>query len=113
MVKTRDQKSLILFLETRVVDYAGRVRIAHMSPDDSIQAKVWAKAGFIGFGRIVHQDINRDGTHWVTFTDEAWDAAHRERQAKGKRTRQKRSYQTTQEARATGSVMETTMVEQW
>lgn len=100
MVKTRDQKSLILFLETRVVDYAGRIQMAHMSADDTAQAEVWAKAGFIGFGRIACQDINRGGTHWVAFTDEAWDAAHRERRAKGKRMHQKRSYQTTQEEQA-------------
>ena len=98
-IGTKDQRSLILYLESRIVDQSGRVDLRHMNDDDIEQAEKWAVAGFIGFGRIVHRDITAGGTHWVTFTDEAWTAAHGERQAKAKRMWSKRTYQTTVEKR--------------
>lgn len=97
MVKTKDQKSLVLYLETRIVDHSGRVDARHMNEDDFEQAEAWARAGFIGFGRIIAKDATAGGAHWARFTDEAWAAAHGERRAKADRTRTKRTYQTTEE----------------
>ena len=95
---TKDERSLILYLETCVVDRSGRVNAVHMNEDDFKLARKWADKGLIGFGRIVMQDHNQDGGNWVTFTDAAWKMAHAERKAKGIRCAAARVFSTTREA---------------
>lgn len=96
---TRDQISLLLYLETCAVDHAGRVNMARMNADDFRQAEEWAKAWFIQFGRIASKHINRDGARWVTLSDEAWKQAHEHRKARAARMWEKREYATTDEYR--------------
>lgn len=95
---TRDQLSTLLYLETRLVDHGGRVNAVHMNADDMAWARHMNDEGFIGFGRIVMQDHNRDGSNWVTFSDEAWEISHRERRARADRRQAKRTFRTTKEA---------------
>jgi len=95
-----DEKSLLLFLETRAVDYDGRVKTAHMNKEDFEIAERWNKDGFVQFGRIRASDINNDGSHWVRLSDQAWISAHSLRQERGKRRWDKRRYQTTAEKQA-------------
>ena len=38
---SKDEKSLLLFLETRAVDYGGRVNVQHMNLEDMEIAKRW------------------------------------------------------------------------
>lgn len=79
----RDEKSLLLYLETRAVDYGGRVDTLHMNREDMAIAKRWNKDGFLKFGRIKFHDITRKGTtHWCELSEEAWDLAHQERRAR-------------------------------
>lgn len=82
---TKEEKSLLLFLETRAVDYGGRVNTLHMNGEDFDIAKRWDEEGFVGFGRIVARNHNSDGSHWVKLSDEAWKLAHKERKARAKR----------------------------
>jgi hypothetical protein len=95
--------SLLLFLECRIVDHSGRVNAIHMNNDDFAIAERWNEEGLIGFGRIASEDINDTGAHWVTFSEDAWDAAHAERRARGARNLERRTYRTTQEKRETSS----------
>ena len=91
---TKDEKSLLLYLETRAVDYSGRVDGRHMNNDDMKIAKGWSESGFIRFGRLLCAEIRslqerygkRVSTHWVELTDEAWQFAHKLRKEKAIRT---------------------------
>ncbi len=96
---TREERSLLLFFETRQVDYAGKVHTDHMNDDDMEIASKWTVAGFIRFGRVVAADCNPSGTHWCHLSDEAWTLAAEERKARGIRTWLKKPYQTTEEKR--------------
>lgn len=98
-IQNRDQSSLIMFLETCIVDKWGRVNTKHMNSEDMEQAFIWNEASFIGFGRICAADCTKNGASWVTFSDSAWEAAHRERRARGDRVIAKRRYMTTAEKR--------------
>lgn len=81
----RDEKSLLIFLETCLVDYTGRVNAQHMNQLDQEIADRWTEEGFISFGRIASADHNSQGAHWVEFTEEAWKLAHQERRARFER----------------------------
>lgn len=102
MVETKSQRSLVVYFESRLVDYSGRVQVAHMNGADVKQAEAWAASGLIGFGRIAWADTTPHGTHWVTFTDAAWFAAHTERRARAERIAATRTYRTVAED-ATGT----------
>lgn len=69
---TRDERSLLLYLETRAVDYGGKVDARHMNKEDMEIARGWNKSGFLKFGRIKFHDIDKGGTHWCELSDEAW-----------------------------------------
>lgn len=97
---TNDQRTLLLYFEDRLVNNAGRVDQGHINDEGRKQADVWNEAGLIGFGRIVARDCTKDGALWVTFSGDAWEAAHKERRARAVRCWKERQYQTTAEKRA-------------
>lgn len=88
---TRDEKSLILFLETQAVDYCGIVRTIHMNQPDLKIAEKWNDEGFIVFHRRPWHEIESDPeylqkfqrTHYVILSDEAWTIAHVLRKLRG------------------------------
>ncbi len=94
---SNDERSLLLFLETRAVDYGGRVNTKHMNKEDFSIAKTWDKEKFISFCRIVLRDVNKDGTHGVKLSEEAWNLAHKERRARFERLWARRNWITTKE----------------
>jgi len=79
------EKSLLLYLETRAVDYGGLVDISRMNEEDMSIAEQWNKSSFIKFGRVKIQYHNRDGTHWCKLSPEAFRLAHAERIARCER----------------------------
>jgi hypothetical protein len=97
---SKDERSLLLFLETRACDHAGKVQTTHMNSDDLEIAKRWDAEGFVRFGRIASEDLNQYGTHWCSFSDEAYVLAYEERRARCIRTWKKRTWRTTEEKRA-------------
>lgn len=82
---TKDERSLLLYLETCIVDHDGRVNSASMNSADREIVAGWVECGFIEYGRIASEFVTRDGGNWVTFSDDAWLAAHKERRARGER----------------------------
>lgn len=100
---SRDQKSLLLFLEACAVDQGGAVNTAHMSKKDMGQAERWAKKGFIEWGRISMKHWRtpnqRSRSCWVRLSPEAWTAAHKERGERAERMWKVRSWKTTKEVR--------------
>jgi hypothetical protein len=89
----KDERSLLLYLETRAVDFGGAVDTRHMNKEDVAIAEKWKKEGFIDWGRIQFKDITQQrGSQWVSFSDAAWREAHRERRARNKRMDKKRMW---------------------
>lgn len=89
---TKEERSLLLFLETCAVDNIGRVKTKHMNVNDFIIAEKWNKEKFLYFGRIYSKDITDAGSHWCILTDEAWQLASEERKGRAKRTLDKRTW---------------------
>lgn len=99
---TKNQASLLLYLECRAVDNGGRVRASQMNADDFEQAEAWAKNGFIEFGRIASNYLDESaGNYWVTLSEEAWKCVHAERRARANRAWDRRQWITTEEKRTT------------
>lgn len=88
---TSDERSLLLYLETRVVDHGGLVDIIHMNKEDMNIAEKWNKEEFAKFGRIRFRSITKEKgrtscvSHWCELSEEAWNLAHAERKARCKR----------------------------
>ena len=97
---TKDERSLLLFMESRATDQSGRVKTVHMNEADMKIAERWNREGFVKFGRIASEDLSEFGSHWCFLSDEAWTLAHAERKARAARTWAKRGWKTTEEKRA-------------
>lgn len=101
---SKDERSLLLFLETQAVDYGGTIEACRMNGEDFATAKQWNIEGFIEFGRIYSKDLDavgrggRRATHWVQLSDEAWRYAGTERQNRYNRIADKRTWRKTAEA---------------
>lgn len=98
----REELSLLLYLETRVVDHGGLVDARRMNAADFKVAKRWAALDFISFGRLASDCLGKFGdcTHWCQLSGEAWELAHAERKARAARLYEKRSWISTEEKRA-------------
>lgn len=92
---TRDERSLLLFLETRAVDYGGRVDGRHMNGEDFEIAKRWNEQGFVFFGRIVARHCNTQGGNWCKLSASAWTLAQAERLNRAERMWLKKSWMST------------------
>lgn len=87
---TREERSLILFFETCLVDNEGAVNSILMNEEDHKIALRWCQEGFVQFGRIKARDLVQGRSHWVTFSELAWQAAHLERRARAARLEARR-----------------------
>lgn len=89
---TKDELSLLIFLETCHVDLGGPVDVRRMNADDLSIAKRWTEENFIDFGRLYSGDLEayRPKSHYVILSDKALDLAHAERKARGARMLEKR-----------------------
>ncbi len=94
---TKEEISLLLFLECRAVDYAGRVKTIHMNATDMKIAERWNTEGFVKFGRIAFKYLNDLGIHWCHLSDEAWRVAAAERKARAGLLWIKRTWKITEE----------------
>jgi len=99
---SRDEQSLLLFLETCVVDHGGLVNIVHMNGDDFGIAERWAKDGFIQFGRVASATmppVSRTSAllHWCQLSEKAWETVRTLRRERAERLWKSRSYRTTEE----------------
>lgn len=88
---TSDERNLLLYLETRAVDYGGKVDAQHMNKEDFDIVQKWNKEGFVKFGRIKFHSIIGKSTHWCELSEEAWNLAHAERRARCKRIMSKQT----------------------
>lgn len=86
---SRDERSLLLYLETCAVDLCGRFDDRRINDADRATMKEWHVVGFIDYGRIVAADANRQGAKWVELSEEAWDLAHKERRDRAARNQRR------------------------
>lgn len=98
---TKNEISLLLYLETRAVDHVGKVDMSRMNKEEFNICKEWAKEKFIHFGRIASKDIHKDSglTNWVVLSEEAWEIAHAKRKKRFVRSYKERKWITTAELR--------------
>lgn len=104
MDMTRNEKSLLLYLETRAVDNGGKVDVRCMNKEDMETAKHWNDDGFVKFGRlgssyICKPDKTSKSTHFVVLSDAAWETVHQLRQKRADRVLSKRDWETAEECR--------------
>jgi len=83
--RSKDFFSLVLFLETQLVDYGGTVATAHMNKEDFEIAEKMEKEGLITFRRLpgsyvfnVKKNV-RKVSHRIDFSEKMWEIAHKER----------------------------------
>jgi hypothetical protein len=95
----KDERSLLLFLESCSVDYGGVVNTKRMNAEDLQIAERWNKEGVIRFGRIVLRHVTSQGTHWCKLSEEAWKLAHAERRARAERMWGNRTWVSTEDSR--------------
>ncbi len=87
---TREERNLLLFLETQLVDHNGQVAGECMNENDFVIARDWTATTFVKLSRIPFDDMPRrtgstPRTHRVQFSDEAWRTAHKLRRERGER----------------------------
>ncbi len=92
---SRDELSLLLFLETCAVDKCGAVDGRHMNKKDFETARKWNQQCFLEFGRVLSNHTRIDRTHWCRLLGRSMEAAHHERAARAERMWAKRPYSTT------------------
>jgi hypothetical protein len=103
---TKSEKSLLLYFETRYVDYLGRVMIEQMNTEDRIIAKEWKDKGYIEYGRIVQKDWNRDGSYSVKLSDRALADAHKLRKERAEQWWDNKGYTRTMDLLEMGEIDE-------
>lgn len=94
---TREELSLLLYVENVAVEKGGRLNLKMINAQDSLTLDAWKADGFIEYGRIRAADINSDGALWVKLSEEAWAAAAAERRARAVRKWADRKWKTTDE----------------
>jgi hypothetical protein len=82
---TRDQLSLLLYLESRAVDHGGIVDTSRMNERELQVARDWADDDFIRFGILSRAFARRDQNAAVELSKDAFAAAHAERRARAQR----------------------------
>lgn len=83
---TKDERSLLMYLETRAVDWGGIVDGRRMNAVDNRIARRWNDTCFVRFGRLPAKGSSPDRSHWVVLSAKAMDAAGKLRAEKATRT---------------------------
>jgi len=87
----KNERSLLLYLETCLVDGLGRVESIRMNKTDFTIIKKWKNTKFIAFGRLRFKAIERlrkyghQYTHYVRLSEEAWALVHQLRRERSDR----------------------------
>lgn len=93
---TRDERSLLLYIETCAVDYGGLVNSLRINQVDREILKRWDADGFISFSRITFKSLellqDKNCTNLVRLSEDAWKLAHEERRARNVRMSNKSPY---------------------
>lgn len=93
---SRDERSLLLYIETCATDEAGLIDSRKVNEDDIEILKEWDETGFISYSRLTWNSIQKLSSHYHTsrvfLSEDAWKLAHEERRARNKRMSGKSPY---------------------
>lgn len=86
---TKEEKSLLLYLENRCFEFAGAVHGKQLTNPDRDIIKKWETEGFIKFGGMAQECLEDDrtskrGNYWCMLSEDAWKMAHSLRMARSK-----------------------------
>ena len=94
--------SLLIYLETTVVDHMGMVDSRKINEDDHKIIKQWNTDGFVLFGRMASVSIEQrirlrhlnsaHEVYWCELSDDAWRITAELRKDRGKRLLNGRTY---------------------
>jgi hypothetical protein len=84
---SKEERSLLLYFESRCVDNNSGIDPRCMNENDFKIAKKWNENGFIEFRRVFSGYLTEKLSHYVNLSDDAWNLAHEERQARAERTK--------------------------
>jgi hypothetical protein len=73
------KRSTLLCCEDSLVNYGGRMIGARLTQTDFGNLRCFKRLGLLDFGAMDYADVDESRvpfTHWVTFTDLAWQVAH-------------------------------------
>jgi len=89
---TKDEKGILLYLETCLVDRRGFIQPVRMNDTDWEIMDEWKSKGLLDFGRRPYKDIKTypagaggAKTHWIKFSAQAWEIAHKCRRERAER----------------------------
>lgn len=97
--KTKDEKNLLLFLESMAVDNEGRIDSRKLNDEDHAILEKWMASQYAETGRIAFRDVRGYETLWVHLSEKAHIDAHQLRKERADRLWAKKNYLTTAEAR--------------
>lgn len=89
---TKEERSQLLYLETRAVDHRGFVDGRHMNADDFKICEQWAESGFLRFSRTPSRylpaiaSLSPGSSSVVELSESAWLVAGLERRRRATRT---------------------------
>jgi hypothetical protein len=82
---TRDQRNVLLYVESCAVDYGGLLDNQYMNTADHDALKELAELGILTYGRIPGKLLGtfaRSVTLWCDLTEAGWTLAHQLRRAR-------------------------------
>ena len=87
---TKDERNLLLYIESVSVDYGGLVHSQRINDEDREILKRWDEENFISYSRITWDCIqefiyDKHNTSLVRLSEDAWKLAHEERRARNLR----------------------------
>lgn len=85
---SKDDKSMLVYAETCVVDHGGLLEGQRMNEADLKAMLKFEREGLAKSGRIPARLLGqfpgqRKPTHWIKFTDFGWEVAHALRRERG------------------------------
>lgn len=78
---SKQEARLLVYLESRAVDYGGVVDMSRMDGDETPIAEKWNDEGFIWFGEKKDPGGKRGFNHYVVLSEEAWAVSAADRKA--------------------------------
>src|SRR5580692_11021328 len=92
---SKDERSLLLFLETCAVDRGGKVDIRHMNEVDIAISNEWTSTAFVKFGPIYSEDFKESRySYYVLLSSDAHELSAKLRVDRANRMWSKRKYRT-------------------
>jgi hypothetical protein len=91
---SKDERNLLLYIESVSVDYGGLVHSQRINDDDLEILKRWDEQGFVSYSRLTWDSVqslhDKHNTNLVYLSEEAWKLAHEERRERNMRMRSRK-----------------------